>query len=648
LTESALLLRTSPSQYQTFEKFCPRKWWLRYIHKLVEPQKGAQQYGLVVHEVNERFMKASATGRGADGMPVDLFPPSWERAAKAEQVILPAEAEQIRRLTEQAIAQGFLARPHGELGSDYCVEQPYERWIRSGEVLEVGVIDLLHAAGVDDYKTTRSRKWALTEEKLRRDAQMLSYGIVWGSAVPGDADCEISHIIYVKDDDYVMRRSVSVSRGELAARALETEATVEQMLALRGIPEDAWESVPGPHPGSDACNAYGGCPFKGVCSKGESPGEYRARMARAAAYRESQARSMEVLQMAQQAAGAPQGSGGGIMSFLSKASPAGAQPPRGPAPLPEAPINPGAAPAAPAARQEAAPPAPAENFLPPPWAAAECRACSGGKFPGFSSSLNPCKVCCVHSARRGARQPESCKRIWVEGGVPRWELEEFEAKPPQGDQVEQVEQVQAAPPAGPQVEQVEQVQVAPPAGPQVQQVEQVEQAEAAPAPAPAVEAPKRARGRPPGSKKAPEVLPTGEISLEQIAERIGEKILGHVLARIADLGKGVQEAELEVLEAMRSESVGYTLFVDCAPQGEKVLDALDLWRQMCDLVVAEEKAESWYALNPFQRRDAVCLKLTQQLEALIDKRIVARGMDSPDTKPFLEVLRSHAGLVVQS
>ena len=229
MSEAQQILTTSPTQYKTFEDLCPRKWWLRYERGCLEPERSFQGYGKVLHAVIERFLRAPQNGRDPKtGKPVEYFPEGWDQDP-ALGIVLPAEADQIRRLFQQAIEDGILVRPPGSIEEgDYLVEHRYTRILRPG-VEEHGVIDLLKPSGIDDHKSTSKRRWALTEEKLARDAQMLSYGNVRRQVV-AEGGCELQHNIFVKDGvGYVMKRHVVVTTEQLQEREEKTQETVSAM-----------------------------------------------------------------------------------------------------------------------------------------------------------------------------------------------------------------------------------------------------------------------------------------------------------------------------------------------------------------------------------------------------------------------------------
>lgn len=113
------LLKTSASQYETFE-LCARKWWIGKFGNegegLEEPTTFSQAFGTVLHGVCERYALADDLGRDKSGQPVNLYPPNWHIAynkytGEIEGVLAPMEQDLVQQLVNAAIEGGVLDRP---------------------------------------------------------------------------------------------------------------------------------------------------------------------------------------------------------------------------------------------------------------------------------------------------------------------------------------------------------------------------------------------------------------------------------------------------------------------------------------------------------------------------------------------------------
>ena len=110
---SRRLMVLSASQFETFE-LCARKWWLKFVRGLPEPDSKSTIFGSILHAVIERYLSGDKQGRDSNGFPIDLYPPGWTRAInrydknKVDGEVSPGEADTIRRLMTTAIEQGVI------------------------------------------------------------------------------------------------------------------------------------------------------------------------------------------------------------------------------------------------------------------------------------------------------------------------------------------------------------------------------------------------------------------------------------------------------------------------------------------------------------------------------------------------------------
>lgn len=420
-TTDLAILNTSPSQLKTYEDLCKRKWWFRHVHDLLEPKRSFQAFGTAVHGVIERYLRADAMGRDrTTNKAVELYPEGWE-TTKEGAVLLPAEVDRIKQLITIGIEKGVIYRPTG----DYAVEHEY--YWRPPGIREHGFVDLIESDGITDHKTTSNTRWSLSEDEIYEDWQMRAYAMQLvrshlenGSTPP--EHIRLRHNIFTtKDDLKVFSREVTITPAVLMEHEATVFRTFGEMIDLKKVGIDQWEMVDGPRPGSDACNAFRGCPYRNICQGREKPEQYRLRMINA---NKSPAQLLEEGKMA----------GSSMIANLLKrpaAAPALAQVMLPPAtPQPAVPftqvhsINPPPAAAPPVSAAPIIDTAPVLSLIqaaPAPWYnAAGCRSCSKNAFPGFSSNLLVCRVCEAVAARDGRRTSMSYK-VSVKDGIPTWE-----------------------------------------------------------------------------------------------------------------------------------------------------------------------------------------------------------------------------------
>lgn len=347
-------LYTSATQYDTFE-LCPRKWFFLKILRLPEMKKFATTFGTVLHQVAERYFLADDYGRDRKtGEEVDLYPEGWLVAlgfdGKPEGEIKPHEGEVIKDMVARAIEQGYWKREPGRE-----VEKKFRKHILDGQVIICGMVDVWYPGRILDHKTTKNAKYAKSggpNGSLIKALPMLLYFACTQDVTEG----MIEHVTFSKDvnDPFIKNPKADLYDthiNDLWTRVIDLS---REMLELRK--QTDWEQVPGPQHGTDACKAFGGCPFQAICQKRQSVERYKANF--------DSAYKPQLLEKPAQ-----KKDGSMNLKKLMKNK------------------NKAAAPAA--EKAEEAPAAVAEQ-QPTPWADPECSACGGS---GLNSKGAPCRIC---------------------------------------------------------------------------------------------------------------------------------------------------------------------------------------------------------------------------------------------------------------
>jgi hypothetical protein len=299
----------SASQIKVAE-LCLRKWWFSYVAQVREKRKGHFVLGEILHAVGERFLLGQARNEE------DLYPKDWATA------IEPEEALWVRRVVRQAIEKNvwqlltnayvefpvlFLTAPHHvdarglplmampnvymekdirrhgrpshlfdgrELPADWAASRPF-----------IGFIDLLTLGAepwVIDHKTSKSRKYATTPGKLAKDSQVRSYAAAPLVLNPAAADVRMRHNIFLKAEAPVQAYAVDAmcTLNDALEQWASNRLLLQQMESMRVH----YPKVKGPDPFKraqhwmkvpsamdrgqtrEACDAFGGCPFREVCT----------------------------------------------------------------------------------------------------------------------------------------------------------------------------------------------------------------------------------------------------------------------------------------------------------------------------------------------------------------------------------------------
>lgn len=374
-------LMVSASQIETFQ-LCKRKWWLERVRRLpTGTQAGHFVFGTILHAVCERYLRADDQGRDrTTGRAVDLYPEGWHTHTEdgVTHTINAEEQRIIRALIEKAIEEGVLVRAPGR-----AVERKFRRSLIKTDHAHVeimGFVDLSYPGGVEDHKTTKSLRYAKTPKTLRENTQIKIYAMqaildCIENDIPVPERFKLRHNIFVKDPENLLVKQVEVivSRQEIEEFYLEVEQAGAEMAKWRAE-ADQWNDLPDPDTGERACNAYGGCLFRSICTGKESEQGFEDRMN----FADRMAKQVE-----QQAQLTVKGKKMGVFADKFKKDMPKAEPKAEPVPKPE--------------------PEPVgdRDFPSPPWVNPDCKACKDNEVPGFNSTGAPCQVCNVSASKRG-------------------------------------------------------------------------------------------------------------------------------------------------------------------------------------------------------------------------------------------------------
>ena len=391
-------LIVSASQISTAQT-CVRKWWLERVRKLkLREDPGKFVFGTVFHACAERFLLADDTGRDRKtGKPVDLFPDGWMNEysrynpGEVTGTVSPEEAGIIKALVHKGIDTGVLA-PY----PDRIVEKDIGYTMGKVDTIDgmrpvtvrfMGFIDCASRNTIIDHKTSKSRKYFKSANKLSTDPQMLIYAKMTldelkSLGLPHN-EIVLRHNQFCKDphDLHVRATEVTVtSRYVEQYWKTQVMPTIEKMVRFRDQ-ANAWSDMPEPTTGANACNQYGGCGYMAICGGRITESVLQKRLDKQTEHATltisatpnpdpTPERKDSTMNLAQKLAAKKAGAPGGSPS-PSKQSPDPDQD------------------SAVEVHVESGMP---EGMTAPPWAMPSCSACSGA---GFNTKGNPCRVCDV-------------------------------------------------------------------------------------------------------------------------------------------------------------------------------------------------------------------------------------------------------------
>ncbi len=589
----------SPSQITAFFD-CPRKWWFKSCRRMPERKDQSKfVFGNVLHGVIQRWLEADDTGRSVmTGQPVDIYPAGWE-SDEDNGSVSREEADLIKRLVAQGIADGTLRRLPGRE-----IEKEFKLELIPGKVAIVEYLDVYSREGVEDHKSTKSSKWVASQQELADDPKMLTYGLVWlgeqFQEQPGDVQATTSPEevyptvtlrlnYFCKDEANPFTKPVTVevpSQDIIKFWLEKLVPSAERMLELKALKlEDKdWAKVAGPQ-SSGVCKKYGGCPYRSICARVQHPVAYRKATDLANAKAKQPVPTATTLSPIAKP-----------MSFFSKK-------PVAPAVVSE-PVE---APAAEVQTQEA-----------PPWHVAGCMACKNSPHgPGFNKAGQPCGACNGVRRRQKLTTSDDYEVGQDENGNPAWAEKEL----PEG--VTETAKIEA--PAKPPV-------VSKPAKPAA-----VKTPASKPVPAPVAVEPEPEL-EPEDVQDAPAVEePKPRKKRQKAAQAVVAAPVSEEVVEIAE--------SLEQALAPAQELLGPVLYINAIPIDEDFVDLGDiLAREGAELAQAKG-AQSYYALNAFERRDMLAQGAAAVAEEFAGQNIVVRG-HSPDQDHFVTALKPMAARTI--
>lgn len=270
----------SPTQVETAND-CMRKWWFQKVQRIPEQTRDFTQLGEVFHQVCERWLLADDTGRDATGKSVELFPEDWGQAISNSQQAI------VRRVFQCMVDEGILRRtPWREIEKSFQIPV-----LADDKVSMIGFVDVWTPQGIEDHKTSKSRRWLMSRQGMSKSIQMMSYATAWVleqetrlTEAHRSPVVELRHNQGIVDpsDLYVRATSVEVSTETISDFWKETIIPlVREMLHWKeaGLTTVSWDKVAGPKL-KGACTKYGGCPFAGICTRTESVDDYVTRITR--------------------------------------------------------------------------------------------------------------------------------------------------------------------------------------------------------------------------------------------------------------------------------------------------------------------------------------------------------------------------------
>lgn len=226
----------SASQISTFRE-CPRKWYFDKVVKLPRASTSATELGSRVHAVLEAYLRGEVES-------IDTSDEVGQIAASGLEYLPPVSSVlEIERSLE------------GDMALDDA-PVPVQGFV---DVIDVQNNEIL------DHKTTSSQRYLKTQKELRENVQMMMYAVAYLRRFPQESHVTLTHIYYGTKKRWSKKVSVKVSREHVEAQWASIKETIAQMIEVSRA--DHAGDAPTCY---EACDNYGGCPYRGQCFRAPS------------------------------------------------------------------------------------------------------------------------------------------------------------------------------------------------------------------------------------------------------------------------------------------------------------------------------------------------------------------------------------------
>lgn len=638
-------LIVSASATDTFMNICPRKWWLQKVRKLKTKAMKQHNFGMVLHEVIERWLEADELGNDYTGKPVNLYPDAWEMPESKYGEVVTAinsdEAILIRSLVSKAIDEGVLIR-HPEVQAEKPINFVPVGDYGGLKVKATGSVDISAPGLIEDNKTSKSTRWLKSAKGLAEDVQMLFYAYLDQiKSNPGHPPTIIlAHNQFVKDPAKPTVRKTSVevtSKKIINFWNTKIAPAFEEMVRIRMKARCVFD-IPEPS-NPRACEAYGGCEFAQICegriTENDFERNYLESLEQQQSTQKPQLRkentTMSIFDNISKNKGnakpkpkplkkeepkekpeakateEPQAKGGIFGGIGKKKASTSPDNPKSEVktkePEADKPVK------AKKAQQKIA-----------PWYNEQCPACAENPILGFNTKMQPCRICDVKNRNTKGVPSTEFEITVADDGTITWEpeteaaAEAMEAKE-SGDSVKPVE-----------VKAVEE---------KTETVQNVED----------------------NNEETTETQEQQEEVEECKTENTKEEGFEEGTQESSDQGSEDPPEEQKKAPTRkpatkgRKKSEQVMLFINCAPvKGMTTISALALFQDICQEIANALGEEQYFALNVFERRDAMEQNIDVIVEErLLGKRVVAEMVCTSldDYNLFVRSLIPRADIVVK-
>ncbi len=256
------MLTLSPSQISVYRDECKRKWGFRSIAKIPTPTHPAAALGIEIDDTQlQPYLR--------DGRAFDYTRPSGSGDIAASALaFLPQPKSHGLEVQKHFTFRSMLRR------EELSYQGYVDLWMPSGGMPDVWHGETMGPAipAVCDFKTTGNLKWQKTPKVLETDVQAMVYATFAMVATPARIVDLVWIYMQTKGTRKAKRTHLRVHAKHVFDQFKAIDAVgVEMMLTRRELEanlgnrtlEEAVLDLP---PNPEACENFGGCPFRSRCN----------------------------------------------------------------------------------------------------------------------------------------------------------------------------------------------------------------------------------------------------------------------------------------------------------------------------------------------------------------------------------------------
>lgn len=243
---------------------CLRSWWYQYVGGRKPPETKAQEVGTELHAEVENYLRTGVKSLGPLAMAgLHAIPDQIEGKPPGYGLLI--EWDLLHRLDKKGNTLDTAPLRAGGIPVLGYIDLCHRRGTNKGSDDILGTQDPDGTVEVIDWKTTSDFKWAKRSTELLHTIQMSGYGQWVINQLPDARHVRLSHVYFLTRGRPQARKVTCLVEPDEIRTAWEHADSVGRLIA--GAAREAQADQVAYN--TDACDKYGGCPHREVCSAGK-------------------------------------------------------------------------------------------------------------------------------------------------------------------------------------------------------------------------------------------------------------------------------------------------------------------------------------------------------------------------------------------